>query len=138
MPILYNTGGCPFRSVCVSSISHKFCIPLALPISPQIMDRFWCSRCLNNHIKVPDRMRLFQVAPQPLWWWKFELNNPGWKFKICATLIAILRYLEAKLDYNYFIIYFALWFLNSTQKISSHFEQKWRRDGDFSKFWFHF
>ena len=29
------------------------------PISPEIMDGFWCSRCLNNHIKVPDMMRLF-------------------------------------------------------------------------------
>ena len=34
-----------------------------------------------------------------------ELNNPGWKLKICATLIAILRYLEAKFDYGYFIIF---------------------------------
>ena len=25
-----------------------------LPISPEIMDRFWCSRCLNNRIEVPD------------------------------------------------------------------------------------
>ena len=31
---------------------HKFYIQLALPISPEIMDRFLCSRCLNDHIKV--------------------------------------------------------------------------------------
>ena len=36
--------------------------------------------------------------------------------KICATLIAILGYLEAKFDYSYFIISFAFWFQNSTQK----------------------
>ena len=29
---------------------------------------------------------------------------------IFATLIAISRYLEAKFDYGYFIIFFALWF----------------------------
>ena len=46
-----------------------------------------------------------QVAPQPLWWWKFELNNPGWKLKIHATLIMILHYLEAKFEYSYFIIF---------------------------------
>ena len=34
--ILYNTGGCLF---CVL-VSHKFYIELALPISPEIMDRF--------------------------------------------------------------------------------------------------
>ena len=45
-------------SVCVS-VGHKFYIQLALPISPEIMDRFWCSRCLNDRIKVPDMMRLF-------------------------------------------------------------------------------
>ena len=53
--ILYNTGGCPFRS----SVRHKFYIQLALPISPEIMDRFWCSRCLNDRIEVSDMMRLF-------------------------------------------------------------------------------
>ena len=32
------------------------------------------------------------------------------------TLIAILHYIEAKFDYGYFIIFFALLFQNSTQK----------------------
>ena len=36
------------------------------------------------------------------------------------------------------LYFFVLWFQDSTQKISSHFEQKWRRDGDFSEFWFYF
>ena len=40
-------------------VSHNFCIQLALPISPEIMDGFWCSRCLNDRIKVPNMMRLF-------------------------------------------------------------------------------
>ena len=34
-----------------------------------------------------------------------ELNSPGWKLKIGTTLIAISRYLEAKFDYGYFIIF---------------------------------
>ena len=41
-----------------------------------------------------------------------------------TKIVAISRYLEAKFDYGYFIIFFALWFHDSTQKISSHFEQK--------------
>ena len=37
--ILYNTRGCPsFRLP--SSVGHKFYIPLALPISPEIIDGF--------------------------------------------------------------------------------------------------
>jgi len=57
--ILYNTGGCPPPpSVCVC-VRHKFYIQLALPISPEIMDGFWCSRCLNDRVEVPDMMRLF-------------------------------------------------------------------------------
>ena len=32
--IQYNTGGCP------AAFRHKFYIQLALPISPEIMDRF--------------------------------------------------------------------------------------------------
>ena len=121
--------------VCV--FRHKFYIQFALPISPEIMDRFWCSRCLNNRIEVPDIMRLFAGGATTPWWWKFELNNPRWKLKICPTLIAISHYLEPKFDYSYFI-YFLLWFVTSTQKISSHFNQKWRRDSHFPKFWFHF
>ena len=38
---------------------NKFYIQLALPISPEIMDGFWCSRCLNDRIEVPDMMKLF-------------------------------------------------------------------------------
>ena len=81
MTIQYNTGGCPAAAavcVCVSKIlhpspqpplflhlsyclllCHKFYIQLALPISPEIMDRFLCSRCLNDRVKVPDMIRLF-------------------------------------------------------------------------------
>ena len=55
-------------------LCHKFYIQLALPISPEIMDRFWCSRCLNDRIKVPDMMRSLQVAPLPPWWPKLELK----------------------------------------------------------------
>ena len=80
--------------------------------------------------KFPTCWDYCQVAPQPPWWWKFELNNPGWKLKIRATLIAILCYLEAKFDYYYFIFFWVMapkFYI----KILSHFKQKWRRDGDF-------
>ena len=30
-----------------------------LSIKSEIMERFWCLRCLNNHIEVPDLIRLF-------------------------------------------------------------------------------
>ena len=53
--------------------------------------------------------------------------------RIRATLIAISPYLGAKFDYGYFIKKFAFGFHDSTQKISSHFEQKWRRDGDLNR-----
>ena len=57
-------------------------------------------------LKFPTWLDYLQVAPQPPWWWKFELNKPEWKLKICAILIAILHYLEEKFDYGYFIIFF--------------------------------
>ena len=37
-------------------LSHLFFL---LSISLEIMDRFWWSRCLNNHIEVPDMMGSF-------------------------------------------------------------------------------
>ena len=66
-----------------------------------------------------------RVAISKLWTLNFK------KLEICVTLIAILHYIEAKFDYGYFMIFFALWFLNFTKKISSPFKQKWRRDIDF-------
>ena len=55
--ILYNTGGClPLFRV---SVGHKFYIQIALPISPEIMDGFCCSRCLNDRIEVPEMMDSF-------------------------------------------------------------------------------
>ena len=53
--------------------------------------------------KFPTWWDYLQVAPQPPWWWKLDLNNPGWKLSIRETLIAILHYLEAKFDYGYLI-----------------------------------
>ena len=79
----------------------------------------------------------FQVAPQPPWWWKFELNNPGWKLSIRATLIAISPYFEAQFDYDYFIIYFALWFQDSTQN-AQVILSKYKHDSDFPELWFDF
>ena len=46
-----------------------------------------------------------QVAPQPPWWWKLELNNPRWKLSICATLIAISNYLEANLTIDILLFF---------------------------------
>ena len=43
----------------VPFLCHEFYIQLAPPIFPEIMDGFWCSRCLNDRIKVPHMMRLF-------------------------------------------------------------------------------
>ena len=41
------------------SVRNEFYIQFALPISPEIMDGFSCSRCPNDRIEVPDMMRLF-------------------------------------------------------------------------------
>ena len=94
----------PFRS----SVSFwNCCTLLALPISPEIMDGFWCSRCLNSHIEVPNMMRLFAGGATTPLVVKIWTKQPWVKIKFRATLIVISRYLEAKFDYGYFIIYFA-------------------------------
>ena len=46
---------------------HFFRSHLFLPISSEIMDGFWCLRCLNNRLEVPDMMRSFSGgATSPL------------------------------------------------------------------------
>ena len=117
---------------------HKFCIQIALPISPEIMDRFRCLRCLNDCIKVPDMMRLFAGGTTTPLVVKIWTKQPWVKIEYLCNFDCNFCYLEAKFDYGNFIIFFALWFQDSTQKISSHFDQKWRRDGNFPEFWFYF
>ena len=46
-------------------VGNEFYISLALPISPEIMDGFGCSRCLNDRIEVPDMIRLFADSATP-------------------------------------------------------------------------
>ena len=46
----------PFHSV---PLFRKCCTLLAQPISPEIMDGFWCSRCLNNRIDLPNMIGSF-------------------------------------------------------------------------------
>ena len=58
-----------------------FLLPLGIPIDSDIMDGFGCSRCLNDNIEVFNMIRLFAGGATTPWWWKFELNNPGWKMK---------------------------------------------------------
>ena len=57
------------EAVCssVPFLHNKFCIKLALPISPEIMDGFWCSRCLNYRNEVPEMMRLFAGGATTPW-----------------------------------------------------------------------
>ena len=55
------------RSVFRLSVGQKFYIQLALPISPEIMDRFLYSWCLNNRIEVPNMIRLFAGGTTTPW-----------------------------------------------------------------------
>ena len=102
------------------------------------MDGIWCSRCLKDRIEVPDMMRLFAggaTTPLVVKIWtkqplvkienlhKFDHDFAVFKGKIWQWLV-----------YNFF----ALCFQNSTQKISSCFKEKWRRNSNFSEFWFYF
>ena len=129
--ILHNTRGCPL-------LCHKFCIELALPISPEIMDGFWCSRYLNNRIEVSDMMRLFAGGPATPLVVKIWTKQPWVKIENLHNFDHNFVLSRGKIWLCYFIFFFALWFQDSKQKISSHFNQKWRCNNNFPKFWFHF
>ena len=67
---------------------------------------------------------------------RWRHNPPGgenWKF-----VLLWLRFLTIyRQNLTMAILYFfAFWFQDSTQKISSYFNQKWRLDGDFFQFFF--
>ena len=56
------------------------------------------------------------------------------KIHIFKISFAILGYLEAKFDYDYFILFLAQGYHDSTCQIWSHFEQNLRRGGHFCDF----
>ena len=53
-----------FVGIC-SDLFQYFYTILALPIESEIMHRFWCSRCLNDHIEVPDMIGSFESGATP-------------------------------------------------------------------------
>ena len=52
-------------------------------------------------------------------------------FDVFKISMVILWYLEAKFDYDYVLLFFSLGSYNSTQEVSSHFEQNWVVGGSF-------
>ena len=61
-------------------------------------------------------MRLFAGGATTPLVVKILTKQPWVKTEFRATLITISRYLEAKFDYGYFIIYFSVWYQESTKK----------------------
>ena len=121
-----------------SLFSPFFLLPLGMPIDSEIMDGFWHSRCLNNRIKVADMMRLFPGGATTPLVVKIGTKQPWVKIENSRNFdrnFALFRgQIWLWLYYNFFCVMVLTFFT----KISSHFEQKWRRDGDFSVFWFYF
>ena len=55
-------------------------------------------------------------------------------FQMSQFFIAILRYLEAEMDYRLLLLSYRLVSQDYARKISSQFDQNWRRYGDFCDF----
>jgi len=97
-------------------ICHKFYIQLALPISPETMDRFWCSRCLNDHIKVLNMMRLFVGRTTTPLVVKIWTKHPWVKIENLRNFDLDFVLFRGKIWLWLFYNFFALWFQNSTKK----------------------
>ena len=58
-----------------------------------MIDGFWCLRCLNDHITLPDIIGTIAAGTiDPL---------------VAKNWIAVLGYLEAKYDYDYYTLFVA-------------------------------
>ena len=71
---------------------RNFCTILALTIKFEIMDRFWCSRCLNNHINIHNMIGSFKsgaTASLVAKYWT-KRNIPGDRFWCLRCLNEIL------------------------------------------------
>ena len=90
-----------------------------LPIKSELMDGFWHSRCLNDHIDLPNIIRSLASGANA------SLVAKNWTKKTFQTLqfsITILCYLEAEIDYRPFILFCRVVFHNYAQEVSSQFD----------------
>ena len=98
------------------SVRPKFYIQLALPISPEIMDGFWCSRRLHDRIENPDMMRLFVGSATTLLVVKIWTKHPWVKIENSRNFDRNFVLFRGKIWLWLFYDFFALWFHNTTKK----------------------
>ena len=106
----------------------------ALPISPEIMDIFWCSRCLNNCIEVPDMMRLFAGGATTPLVVKIWTKQPWVKIENLHNFDRNFALFRGKIWLWLFYNFIYLMVLKFYTKIWSHFEQKFKAWHWFSQF----
>ena len=113
------------------------CMLLALPISFEIMDGFWCSRCLNDHIDVPDMMGSFSGGAITTLVVKNWTKQPWLKIENLRDFDRDFTLSRGKIWlWLFHTFFYSFRSHNATQKISGHFDQKRRSDGVFCDFTF--
>ena len=134
--ILFYMNKIPFRSS-VFRVPHFFPIfslPLGMPIDSEIMDGFWHSRFLNDHIDLFYMIGSLASGANTSLVAKNGTKQPWVKIENLRNFDHNFALFRGKVWLWLSYIFFALWFQNSTHKISSRFDQKWRHDGDFPDF----
>ena len=83
------------------------------------MDRFQSLKCLNDRINLPNMIRsLASGANASL----VAKNGTKKTFQTSRFSIAISRYLEAEIDYRYFILFCRVVFQDYAQEVSSQLD----------------
>ena len=97
------------------------------------MDRFWCSRCLNDRVEVPDMIRLFAGGATTPLVVKIGTKQPWVKIEYSRNFDRNFALFGGKIWLGLFYNFFCVMVPRFYTKNSSHFDNKWRRDGHFSE-----
>ena len=85
-------------------------LDFVLSISSEIMDGFWCSRCLYNHIDAPDMMGSFSGGATTPLVVKIWTKQPRVKIENSRNFDCNFALSRGKIWLRLFYDFFALWF----------------------------
>ena len=94
-----------------------------LPIKSELIEGFWCSRCLNNNIDLSNMIGIFTSSATASL--VAKIGTKIFFIQILGFSIIILCYLQAEIDYRPFMLFYRVMSYNYAQKNSGQSNKNW-------------
>ena len=94
-----------------------------LPIKSELIEGFWCSRCLKNNIDLSNMIGIFTSSATASL--VAKIGTKIFFIQILGFSIIILCYLQAEIDYRPFMLFYRVLSYNYAQKNSGQSKKSW-------------